>query len=190
MRYLLLLALCAVLIILLVGCDEMTHQPRYQAAGPGRLFPDGKAMQAPPAGAVAQDDPARAAALDRRPAMSAALLARGRQRYDIYCSPCHDVAGTGHGAVPARGFPAPPSLHEPRLVQAPSRYFVEVITSGHGVMYSYADRVAPADRWAIAAYIRALQLRRDAPADALEATDRAKLDGAKLGGAKLGGGPP
>jgi mono/diheme cytochrome c family protein len=180
MKYLgpMVLALVVVLaILLLAGCDEMTHQPRYQATGRGRLFPDGKAMQAPPTGTVAQDDPVRALALDQRPPMSADLLARGRQRYDIYCSPCHDVAGTGQGAVPARGFPAPPSLHDPRLVSAPSRYFVEVITQGHGVMYSYADRVAPADRWAIAAYIRALQLSRNAPVGELDAADRAKLDG-------------
>ncbi|TWB12434.1 mono/diheme cytochrome c family protein [Nitrospirillum amazonense] len=165
------------LILTLSSCDEMTHQPRYQAAGRGRLFPDGKAMQAPPEGTVAQDDPARAAALDERPPMTLDLLKRGRQRYDIYCSPCHDVAGAGRGPVVARGFPAPPSLDDPRLVRAPSRYFVEVITQGHGVMYDHADRVTPTDRWAIAAYIRALQRSRSTPVDELNAADRAHLSG-------------
>jgi len=79
--------------------------------------------------------------------------------------------------VPSRGFPHPPSYHIDRLRNAPSSYFVDVITHGHGTMYSYADRVSPADRWAIAAYIRALQLSQDAPAASLTDDERAKLDG-------------
>jgi mono/diheme cytochrome c family protein len=109
--------------------------------------------------------------------MGLALLERGRERYDIYCSPCHDFSGYGHGTVPARGFPQPPSFHIPRLASAPSRYFVDVITHGHGVMYAYADRVRPADRWAIAAYIRALQLSQDAPVASLSPQERSNLAG-------------
>jgi mono/diheme cytochrome c family protein len=108
--------------------------------------------------------------------MTEALLKRGRERYGIYCAMCHDASGYGRGEVPSRGFPAPPSLHIERLRSAPTSYFVDVITNGHGVMYSHADRVTPADRWAIAAYIRALQLSQDAPVGALSDDDRARLE--------------
>jgi Cytochrome c. len=89
-------------------------------------------------------------------------LLRGRERFDIYCSPCHSVAGDGDGMVVRRGFPAPPSYHTDRLRDAPDAHFYSVITNGYGMMYSYADRVAPDDRWAIVAYIRALQLSQHA----------------------------
>lgn len=91
-----------------------------------------------------------------------ATLARGRERFDIYCSPCHSIAGDGDGMVVRRGFPGPPSYHTDRLRNAPDAHFYSVITNGYGMMYSYADRVAPADRWAIVAYIRALQLSQNA----------------------------
>jgi len=95
------------------------------------------------------------------------LLSRGQQRFDIYCAVCHGATGAGNGMIVQRGFPAPPSFHEERLHAAPVGHFVDVITNGYGVMYSYASRVAPEDRWAIAAYIRALQLSQHAaPADA------------------------
>ncbi|MGE0004291.1 MAG: cytochrome c [Parvibaculaceae bacterium] len=162
------------LLLAVAACDEMSHQPRYEAYEPGDLFADGKSMQAPPEGTIARGDPA-AADLKSRPAMSAALLRRGQERFGIYCSPCHDRAGYGQGTVPARGFPKPPSFHTARLRQAPSSYFVDVITHGHGVMYSYADRVKPEDRWAIAAYIRALQLSQDTPVAVLTQEERARL---------------
>jgi mono/diheme cytochrome c family protein len=168
-------ALFAALAFLLASCDEMSHQPRYDSYEESSLFADGKAMQAPPEGTVARDDPAWRTALERRPPITLALLERGRNRYAIYCSPCHDYSGYGHGTVPNRGFPQPPSFHEPRLLKANSRYFVDVITEGHGVMYSYADRVAPADRWAIAAYIRALQLSQNTNVAALSEEERGKL---------------
>jgi mono/diheme cytochrome c family protein len=160
-----------------VACD-MSDQPRYDSYEPSRLFPDGTSMQAPPEGTLAQDAPARAAALLERPPLTAELLARGRERYGIFCTPCHGLAGDGDGAVVARGFPRPPAYAEERLRRAPSSYFVTVITEGHGVMYPYADRVAPADRWAIAGYIRALQLSQRAPVAQLPAGDRTRLAGA------------
>jgi mono/diheme cytochrome c family protein len=89
--------------------------------------------------------------------MSLALVKRGQERFDIFCSVCHGYTGDGDGMVVQRGFPHPPSFHSPRLIAAPDQHFVDVITNGHGVMYSYADRVPVADRWAITAYIRALQ---------------------------------
>ena len=91
----------------------------------------------------------------------AAMLARGRERFDIYCAPCHSPRGDGDGFIARRGFPHPPSYLEPRLRTAPDRHFFDVITSGYGVMYSYGDRVSPEDRWAIVAWIRELQ--RDTP---------------------------
>ena len=162
------LVIATLLTLAVSTCDQMRHQPRYDYAEPTKLFADGT---------IARDDPTWQAALADRPPMTAALLARGRERYGIYCAVCHDLAGYGQGIVPSRGFPHPPSYHIDRLRNAPSSYFVDVITHGHGAMYSYADRVAPADRWAIAAYIRALQLSQDAPAASLTDAERVKLDG-------------
>jgi mono/diheme cytochrome c family protein len=86
------------------------------------------------------------------------LLRRGQERYNIYCAPCHSPLGDGDGMVARRGFPHPPSYHSDRLRQAPDRHFYDVMTKGYGIMAPYADRVAPEERWAIVAYIRALQL--------------------------------
>ena len=170
-------AVVAVLLAAVSSCDQMRHQPRYDSEERSNLFTDGKSLQAPPDGTIARDDPAYRRTLRERPATTDALLARGRERFGIYCTPCHDLSGSGQGIVPSRGFPHPPSFHIDRLRNAPSSYFVDVMTNGHGVMYSYADRVSPADRWAIAAYIRALQLSQNAPASVLSQADRAKLDG-------------
>ena len=162
-------------LIMLAACDEMSHQQRYDSYEASKLFPDGKSMQAPPAGTVARDDPAWNAALTQRPEITMALLQRGQQRFNIYCAPCHDFAGYGNGTVPNRGFPHPPSYHQTRLRNVTSDYIVDVITNGHGVMYGYGDRVAPADRWAIAAYVRALQLSQQAPVASLSNAERAQL---------------
>ena len=86
----------------------------------------------------------------------------GRERFDIYCAVCHGRTGEGNGMIVQRGFPSPPSYHIDRLRNAPPGYIYNVITNGYGVMYSYAGRIAPRDRWAIAAYIRALQLSQNA----------------------------
>ena len=99
-----------------------------------------------------------------------ALLERGQQRFDIYCSPCHSRVGDGNGMIVQRGFPHPPSYFAEYLMKAPNQHFYDVITHGYGAMYPYATRVAPADRWAIIAYIRALQASEnarlaDVPAD-------------------------
>lgn len=144
-------------LVLLAGCNQnMVQQPRYDDYERSALTADGSAMQAPPDGTVAQDAPLYAAQA-KRPPLTPALLARGKERFEIYCSMCHGYDGRGDGIVPARGFPKPPSYLEARLVQAPASHFYDVITHGYGVMYAYADRVNPRDRWAIAAYIRALQ---------------------------------
>lgn len=105
-----------------------------------------------------------------------AQLERGRERYDIYCSVCHGRTGEGNGMISQRGFPPPPSLHIDRLRSAPVGHFYEVMTNGFGLMYSYASRVPPADRWAIAAYIRALQLSQHGSLDDAEPGARANLE--------------
>jgi Cytochrome C oxidase, cbb3-type, subunit III len=90
------------------------------------------------------------------------LLARGRERFNIYCSPCHSRLGDGNGMIPQRGFRRPPSYHIERLRKAPLGYFFDVMTNGFGAMPDYSSQIQPADRWAIAAYIRALQLSQNA----------------------------
>ncbi len=100
-----------------------------------------------------------------------ARLQRGRERFDIYCAPCHGRGGDGAGMIAQRGFPAPPSYHTPRLRNAADAHFYRVISNGYGIMYPYADRIAPDDRWAIVAYIRALQLSAHARRDELQPQD-------------------
>jgi len=107
------------------------------------------------------------------------ILQRGRERYDIYCSVCHGRTGEGNGMIVQRGFPVPPSYHIDRLREAPVGHFFDVMTQGYGIMYSYAERVNPEDRWAIAAYIRALQLSYNAKLAELPAAERAKLEGSQ-----------
>ena len=154
------------LCLMLAACGRnMVQQARYDAYERGGLFPNGMAMQAPPPGVVARDALIREAAA-RRPPMSRALVERGRERYVIFCVPCHGHDGSGDGIVPARGFPHPPDFHSQRLRDAPDRHFYLVMTQGYGVMYSYADRVPARDRWAIAAYIRSLQATGLPPAAA------------------------
>jgi mono/diheme cytochrome c family protein len=165
------------LLPLLAGCGQnltMSNQHKYHEYERASLFRNGQVLQAPPAGTVARDAPA-GDVFSRRPPMSLALVRRGRERFDIFCAPCHGPAGDGTGMVVQRGMPQPPSFHDPRLVAAPDAHFVEVITNGHGAMYSYADRVPPPDRWAITAYIRALQRSQAEDLDAVPPAERTKL---------------
>ena len=104
-----------------------------------------------------------------------ALLKRGRERFDIYCSVCHGRTGDGNGMIVRRGFRQPPSYHIDRLRQAPAGHFFDVMTKGIGAMPSYANRIEVGDRWAIVAYIRALQLSQNAPLDDVPADERDKL---------------
>jgi len=143
-------------VLMLAGCDDAINQPKlpaYRAAavGPGKV----------PAGRVeAQQRPVPP------PPLTAALIQRGQDQFRQFCTPCHSELGDGHGMVVQRGFSPPPSYHEARLREAPTQHFYDVIANGYGAMYSFADRVRPADRWAIAAYIRALQRSTDAtPSD-------------------------
>jgi mono/diheme cytochrome c family protein len=164
--------------ILLAACDQrMVEQPNRKVYESAARLPDHRVNQPPPPGAVARDELAAEQALATRPPMTAALLARGRERFEITCAPCHARTGEGDGMIVQRGFPRPPSYFEQRLVDAPDQHFLDVMSNGYGAMYSYVDHVAPADRWAILAYIRALQLSRHVAAAELPDDLRAKLEG-------------
>lgn len=148
---------------LLTGCDlSMTSQRKLKTYAPTALWADGTSARPLPEGVVAEGDVERAAAARNPPPVTEALLARGHERFAIFCAPCHGLAGDGDGIIAEHGFPAPPSYHIDRLLAVPAQHFYDVMTDGYGVMFSYADRMPPHDRWAIAAYIRALQLSRRA----------------------------
>ena len=161
--------------LLLSGCGQnMEDQPKYSEYGKAPLFRGG-VLREPPAGSVARGDLARDAERRNKPPLTAELMARGHQRYDIFCSPCHGRAGDGNGIIVERGMPRPTSYHDDRLRAADDQHFFDVMTQGYGAMYSYASRVPPRDRWAIVAYIRALQLARHASIDDVPADQRARL---------------
>ena len=144
----------------LTGCGDrsMRVQERYETFASSNLWRDGAAARPLPQGVVAQGDVARAAAVETPPALTAELLAHGRGQFNVFCAPCHGISGDGDGMIVERGFPRPPSYHTDRLRTAPGRLIFDVITNGAGAMYSYASRIPPEDRWAIVAYVRALQM--------------------------------
>lgn len=158
-RVLLLAILLAVAI-----CDDqsMRQQSRYDTYAPSKIWPNGSEAQPLPKGVVAQGEVDRARDAKEPPPVTNSLMQTGRENFEVFCSPCHGLAGDGDGMIVQRGFPAPPSYHIDRLRAAPAQHFFDVITNGYGVMYSYAARVPPHDRWAIVAYIRALQDSRHA----------------------------
>jgi mono/diheme cytochrome c family protein len=169
------IAILAALALMLASCDQnMDVQPKYSQYARAPLF-RGSVLRRPPAGAVARDDPARKGEARIKPPLTATLFARGRQRFDIFCSPCHGAGGDGNGIIVQRGMPRPTSYHDDRLRTADDQHFFDVITNGYGAMYSYASRVPPRDRWAIVAYIRALQLSRNASLDDVPPDERARL---------------
>jgi len=158
-------------VVALAACDKMANQQKERPYEAYRDDTGDVAPIVPPAGIVARDW----APAPPPPPVTAALLARGQQRFDIFCAPCHGRTGDGHGMIVERGFPAPPSYHIDRLRQVPAQHFYDVITNGYGVMSSYAQRVPPDDRWAIAAYIRALQASQNMPVASLTQDQRAAL---------------
>jgi mono/diheme cytochrome c family protein len=150
----------AALLLLVTGCNEdQDSQIRYNTLAASVMpWPARSAALTPPDGAIPIDTAAQQEATTQPPAVTPQLVARGRERFGIFCSPCHGPDGYGDGIIVARGFPRPPSFHSPELRGAPAQLFFDTITKGYGAMYSYADRVPPPDRWAIIAYIRGLQL--------------------------------
>jgi cytochrome c553 len=146
-------AVLAALAVASTGCrNELANQPKLR----GFAVPFGARTDypmLPPPGTVARDEEMA----HPPPPLTLALLHRGQERYSIFCAPCHGPAGTGNGMIVQRGFPKPPSYLTEKLREAPIQHFYDVITHGHGIMFPYAARVPPPDRWAITAYIRALQ---------------------------------
>jgi mono/diheme cytochrome c family protein len=190
----------AAVLLPLAGCEkhmqDMYDQPRYKPLAASPLFPDGGASRPPVPGTELHARGDFSATSSGRVGTGNAerwsrdelathnpypvtldLLKRGEARFTVYCAPCHSPLGDGDGFIVRRGFPAPPSYHIDRLRKAPDRHFFDVMTNGYGIMYPYADRLPPDDRWAIVAYIRALQLSQDIPAAQLNSSDRARLEG-------------
>lgn len=165
----------------------MHDQPKYEPFEESDFFVDGQASRAPVPDTVARgslrEDSAFFSGLtaDGTPVQALPIeldektLERGRELFNAYCSPCHDRAGTGHGMIVQRGFKRPESFHAARLRQSPPGYFFQVATNGFGEMSSYAGQVGVAERWAIVAYIRALQLSQTVPASDLDEDDRQAL---------------
>ena len=180
-------ALLAV-VLLLAGCGRnMADQPNLRPLQGSEFFADGAGMRPPLEGTVSR----RQGAIDpvfltgqgegglvtELPvALTLELLQRGRERYDIFCSVCHGHTGAGDGMIVTRGFPAPTSFHDQRLLDASVGYFFNAMTNGFGRMYSYASRIPPEDRWAIAGYVKALQLSQNARVDDLPADVRLELE--------------
>ncbi len=182
------LAVCAAAFALLLGgCRrDMQVQPRYNPYDPSAFFDDGRSVRPLVPGTVARghlrlDELLYTGKINGKEAdefpfpITKGDLERGRDRYNIYCTPCHDFTGSGRGMIVLRGFPQPPSFHMDRLRQAPAGHFFDVMTNGLGVMYSYATRITPEDRWRIAAYIRALQLSQGATLADVPAAERQNL---------------
>lgn len=180
-------AVCTLVLLFSACRQDMYNQPKAKAYSETEFFANGTSAQAIPPHTVEYHDARRNEAFStgltngflvaKLPVkLTPQLLKRGRARYDIYCAVCHGAAGEGNGEVVRRGFPAPPTFHSERLRNAPVGHFYDVMTNGYGVMYSYAARVPTADRWAIAAYIRALQQSRDVKASDLSPADQKELE--------------
>jgi hypothetical protein len=179
------------------GCDyslrqDMANQPYNRPLSPSDFFTDGRSERpllenTVAHGAVGNDvyNVAKDYAGYPLP-VNEKFLQRGQERYKIFCSPCHGLQGDGNGMAAVRGMKRPPSYHIDRLRQAPNGYFYDVVSNGFGAMYSYSERIPPSDRWAIIAYVRALQLSRNAKTSDLPESLRQKLaDSAdSSGGAK------
>jgi hypothetical protein len=176
-------ALCA---MTLSGCDmalrqDMADQPKNRPLSPSEFFADGRSERPLVENTVARgslendvynvskDYTGFPLPVDEK------LLKRGEDRYKVFCTPCHGLQGDGNGMAALRGMKHPPSYHIERLRQAPNGYFYDVITNGFGVMYSYSERISPRDRWAIIAYVRALQLSRNAKVSDLPESLREKV---------------
>jgi mono/diheme cytochrome c family protein len=180
-------ALAALAFVLLAGCRQDMHdQPKYQPLARSRFFADGRASRPAVEGTVARgeldSDPVVVTGrtadgfVERAPLpLTEGLLRRGRERFDIFCAVCHDRVGNGGGMIVLRGFRRPPSFHVDRLRQQPDGYLFDVVTRGFGVMPSYATQIPIADRWAIVAYVRALQLSQHATLADVPPAERDRL---------------
>jgi len=177
-------------VALLTGCrQDMQDQPKYIPLRPSSFFADGRSERPLVEGTVARGHLNADAALYTGKSgenfvgtfplpVTRELLERGRQRFNIYCSPCHDRLGTGLGMIVRRGYRQPPSYHIDRLRQAPVGYIFDVISNGFGAMPDYAAQIEPHDRWAIVAWVRVLQLSQHASVNDVPPDTRAQLPAA------------
>jgi cytochrome c553 len=180
----------------LTACrQDMHNQPRYKPFAATTFFGDGRSGRPAIEDTVARGqlhlDQARYTGKENEKdityfpiQITRADVARGQQRFNIFCSPCHGRLGDGHGMIVSRGLRQPPNYHDPRLVTAPVGHFFDVMTNGYGAMFSYASRVSVDDRWRIAAYIRALQLSENAPPDLAQPSSGTTGGNTTGGGAK------
>ena len=171
------LAVCS---LVLGGCRQDMHdQPRYKPLAGTDFFNDGRSARPTIDDTVArgqlETDRARYTGQENGQdieffpiQISRDDLTRGRERFEVYCAPCHGRLGDGNGMIVERGLRHPPNYHDERLRKAPVGHFFNVITNGYGSMYPYASRVPVDDRWRITAYIRALQFSQDAPPEAMQ----------------------
>lgn len=169
--------------------QDMHDAPRYDALEKSDFFPDRRASRSLIEGTVARgqlraDDAYYTGKENGQPiatlpaglTLDKALIERGQSRFNVYCAPCHSQTGEGDGMVVRRGYKQPPSLHDPRLRNMQLGYFYDVVTRGFGQMPDYAAQIQPRDRWAVAVYIRALQLSHNATIDDVPAEERGNLD--------------
>jgi hypothetical protein len=174
----------ATLAVFTAGCQirqDMADQPKNRPLSPSPFFDDGRSERpllenTVARGSIADDElfvPKESNAFPLP--VTPELLKRGQERYKIFCTPCHGLQGDGNGMVSMRGMKHPPSYHDARLRQVPNGYIYDVITNGFGGMLGYSAQIPPADRWAITAYVRALQLSRNVPASELPHDVREKL---------------
>jgi mono/diheme cytochrome c family protein len=171
-----------------VACRrDMQDQPRYKPLRASRFFADDRSARPTPPGTIARDELNDSDVLHTGIAngvfatqfpipVTRKLLVRGQERFNIYCTPCHGFLGDGNGMVARRGFKWPANLHSDRLRNAPPGYLFQVITNGYGAMPSYSSQIEPQDRWAILAYVRALQLSRNATLADIPAEHRRDLE--------------
>lgn len=175
---------------LVTGCEvrqSMWDQPRHEPLESTEFFSNGSVARVPvestvPQGHLNEDDHFYLGKVDGQFVdtfpfpIDEEVMARGRERFDIYCAPCHDAVGNGNGMIVQRGYKRPPSYHVDRLREVPVGYFYDVIINGFGVMASYSYQLKPEDRWAVVAYVKALQLSQHAEAGDLPEADRAALE--------------
>lgn len=181
----------AMALVTLCGCrQEMYDQPKYEPLEKSGFYSDARAsrpyvegtvprgaLDAPVAPLPPGGAPSPAALTATLPMpLTRELLARGRERFEIFCTPCHDRTGSGRGMVVRRGYRQPPSYHIERLRDAPVGHFYDVMTRGLGAMPDYAQQIPPDDRWAIAAYVKALQLSQRTTIAELPPEDRARVE--------------
>ncbi|MCJ2013176.1 c-type cytochrome [Methylobacterium sp. J-076] len=168
---LMLLPLCA------CGEANMDEQAKARTWDKNPFFPKETTMRHPVAGTVPRRDPARP--VPQPATITADLVAQGRERYAVFCTPCHGQDGQGAGMIVARGFAHAGNLTSDRLREAGARQIYDAISDGYRSMFGMAQMIPPADRWAIVAYVRALQASRDVPVASLSEADRAKLESAR-----------